>query len=71
MICSHTKLKQVDFSSLIEMQALSAELLERFEFGLPEEKYDIMRVPAGIMIPLVRDKMNLGIAMPLRVSVAQ
>ncbi|KAI0800950.1 cytochrome P450 [Fomes fomentarius] len=57
--------------SLIEMQALAAELLERFEFGLPEEKYDIMRVPAGIMIPLVRDKMNLGIAMPLRVSVAQ
>ena len=53
------------------MQALATELLERFEFGLPEEKYDIMRIPAGIMIPLVRDKMELGIAMPLRVSVAQ
>ncbi|TBU46080.1 cytochrome P450 [Dichomitus squalens] len=54
--------------SVIEMQALAAELLERFEFGLPEEHYEIMRVPAGLMIPLVKDKLELGAVMPLRVS---
>ena len=58
-------------SSLIEMQALAVELLERFEFGLPEEKYDIIRLPAGLMVPLVRDKMELGTVMPLKVSLAQ
>ncbi|KAI0756691.1 cytochrome P450 [Daedaleopsis nitida] len=56
---------------LIEMQALASELLERFEFGLPEEKFEVVRVPAGLMIPLVRDRMDLGIAMPLTVSVGQ
>ena len=53
------------------MQALAVELLERFEFGLPEEKYDIIRLPAGLMVPLVRDKMELGTVMPLKVSLAQ
>ena len=50
------------------MQALAAELLEKFEFGLPEEGYDIIRAPAGLMVPLVRGKMELGSVMPLRVS---
>ena len=53
------------------MQALAAELLERFEFNLTKEEYDIMRIPAGLMIPLVRDKLELGSVMPLRVSLAQ
>lgn len=53
------------------MQALAAELLERFEFGLPKENYEIMRVPAGLMIPLVKDKLDMGSVMPLCVSVAQ
>ena len=53
------------------MQALAAELLERFEFNLPKEEYDIMRVPAGVMIPLIRDKPELGSVLPLRVSLAQ
>ncbi|RPD64887.1 cytochrome P450 [Lentinus tigrinus ALCF2SS1-6] len=58
--------------SLIEMQALSAELLENFEFARPKEDYDIVRLPAGLMIPVVRGKLyELGSVMPLRVSVAQ
>ncbi|KAM5530700.1 hypothetical protein V8D89_015624 [Ganoderma adspersum] len=57
--------------SLIEMQALAAELLERFEFGLPKEHYEIVRVPAGLMIPLVKDKLEMGSVMPLSVSLAQ
>ena len=56
---------------LIEMQALTVELLERFELGLPKEEYEILRVPAGLMIPLVRGKMELGSVMPLHVSLAQ
>ena len=53
------------------MQALAAELLDRFEFGLPKEHYEIVRVPAGLMIPLVKGKPELGSVMPLRVSLAQ
>ena len=56
---------------MIEMQALATELLERFEFGLPEEGYDIIRATAGLMIPLVRGKMELGSVLPLRVSLAE
>nr|VWO94353.1 Cytochrome P450 monooxygenase CYP52X1 [Ganoderma boninense] len=56
---------------LIEMQALAAELLERFEFGLPKEHYEIVRAPAGLMIPLVKDRLELGSVMPLQVSVSQ
>ncbi len=58
--------------SLIEMQALTAELLENFEFARPKEDYDIVRLPAGLMIPVVRGKLyELGSVMPLRVSVVQ
>ncbi|RDX57275.1 cytochrome P450 [Lentinus brumalis] len=58
--------------SLIEMQALTVELLENFEFAPPKEDYDIVRLPAGVMVPIVRDKLyELGSVMPLRVSVVQ
>ncbi|KAI0721329.1 cytochrome P450 [Cerioporus squamosus] len=58
--------------SLIEMQALTAELLENFEFAPPKEDYDIVRLPAGLMVPVVRGKLyELGSVMPLRVSVVQ
>lgn len=54
---------------LIEMQALASEILENFEFSLPkDEVYDIQRVPAGLMIPLVRGKWNLGSVVPLCVA---
>ena len=53
------------------MQALAAELLEVFEFGLAEEGYEILRAPAGLMGPLVGGRMDLGSVMPLRVSLVQ
>ena len=54
------------------MQALTVELLENFEFARPKEDYDIMRLPAGLMIPVVRGKLyELGSVMPLRVSPVQ
>ncbi|RPD81958.1 cytochrome P450 [Lentinus tigrinus ALCF2SS1-7] len=56
--------------SLIEMQALASELLERFESKLPtDETYDIQRIPAGgLMVPMVRGKWNLGPVIPLSVA---
>ena len=57
------------FCRLIEIQALSSELLEKFEFSLPtDEVYDIQRYPAGLMIPLVRGKYHLGSVVPLSVT---
>ena len=53
-----------------QLQALSAELLETFEFSLPEDKPRILRVPAAIMMPVVEGKLEQGAAMPLRVSLA-
>ena len=51
------------------MQALASEILEKFEFSLPkDEVYDIQRVPAGLMIPLIRGKWNLGSVVPLCVA---
>ncbi|KAI0356394.1 PAH-inducible cytochrome P450 monooxygenase PC-PAH 4 [Trametes cingulata] len=62
--------------SVIEMQALLAELIEAFQFSLPVgaggEKPELQRAPSGLaMIPLIRGKEELGPAMPLRVSLAQ
>ena len=56
---------------MIELQALVAEVLEHFEFGVPEENYEIIRAPAGVMVPLVRGKYELGAVMPLSVSMVQ
>ncbi|GJE88905.1 cytochrome P450 [Phanerochaete sordida] len=53
--------------SLIEMQAIAADLVENFQFSIPKEKPDIMRVPAGIMGPMVKGKMFEGMQMPLHV----
>lgn len=43
------------------------ELVEKFEFRLVEG-VDIMRVPAGAMIPMVRGRMHEGSQMPLHIS---
>ena len=51
----------------MEMQAILVELIEKFEFQ-PVEGVDIMRVPAGAMIPMVRGKMQEGSQMPLYIS---
>jgi hypothetical protein len=48
------------------MQALLTELIENFEFVSPG--LEIQRLPAGLMVPMVRGKMSEGTQMPLQVS---
>ncbi|KAI0738426.1 cytochrome P450 [Daedaleopsis nitida] len=58
--------------SVIEMQTILAELVEKFQFSLPAEKTVIRRASAGmIMFPIVVGKEELNAAMPLRLSLAQ
>lgn len=58
--------------SLIEQQALIVELLEHFVFELPPDKPEIQRMPSGIvMIPMIRNKLELGSQMPLLVSMVK
>ncbi|OAX37997.1 cytochrome P450 [Rhizopogon vinicolor AM-OR11-026] len=49
------------------MQALLVELIENFEYRLPEG-VDIARLHAGFMIPMIAGKMDEGVQMPLQVS---
>ena len=53
------------------MQAILVELIEQFEFAIPEDKPEILRFPAGLVAPLVKDDMKAGPQMPLRVTLAQ
>jgi len=55
--------------AILEMQAILVELIENFEFALPADKPDVMRVPTGITTPMIRGKMHLGAQMPLKVTV--
>lgn len=50
------------------MQAIVADLIENFKFGIPDDKPEILRVPAGVMGPMVRGRESEGMLMPLRVS---
>ena len=52
------------------MQVILVELLEHFEFAIPEDKPEIVRFPAGLVIPLVKDDMAAGPQMPLCISLA-
>ena len=57
---------------LYQLQAVSAELLEKFEFSLPEDRPCILRGPGVGMVALVEEKSGEQIAaMPLRVTLAQ
>ncbi|KAI0354772.1 PAH-inducible cytochrome P450 monooxygenase PC-PAH 1 [Trametes cingulata] len=57
--------------SVIEMQAILVELIEQFEFTIPEDKPEIIRFAAGLVAPLVKDDMHAGPQMPLQVSLVQ
>ncbi|KAI0743400.1 cytochrome P450 [Daedaleopsis nitida] len=58
--------------SVIEMQTILYDLVEKFRFSLPAENMVIKRAPAGlIMIPIVVGKEELNVAMPLRLSLVQ
>ncbi|OCH85106.1 PAH-inducible cytochrome P450 monooxygenase PC-PAH 1 [Obba rivulosa] len=54
--------------SILEMQVILAELLENFEFSIPDDKPEIQRLPAGLMVPMVKNKMQLGTQMPLKIT---
>lgn len=54
--------------TVLEIQAVLVELLENFEFTLPDSKPDIQRVPAGVTIPMIRNKTQLGSQMPLKIA---
>ncbi|KAH9928018.1 cytochrome P450 [Epithele typhae] len=56
--------------ALYQLQAVAAELLDQFEFALPEDKPQIKRAPAGTMIPVIDTKEGKKSMMPLRVSLA-
>lgn len=56
----------------MEMQALLAEIVEKFEFSLPAEKCVVKRAPTSLgMIPMIEGKEAVGAAMPLQVSLIQ
>ncbi|KAI0755301.1 cytochrome P450 [Daedaleopsis nitida] len=58
--------------ALYQMQAVAAELLEKFEFALPEDKPHMVRAPGGLtMLPMVKGKEEMGSVLPLRVLVAE
>ncbi|CCM03243.1 uncharacterized protein FIBRA_05368 [Fibroporia radiculosa] len=54
--------------AVIELQSLLVDLIENFEIDIPAEKPDIQRVPAGVMIPMIRNQMRLGSQMPLKLT---
>jgi hypothetical protein len=53
---------------VLELQAVLVELIENFEFRLPEG-VEIIRLNAGTMMPMVAGKMHEGPQMPLQVSI--
>ncbi|KAJ8509305.1 hypothetical protein ONZ45_g8509 [Pleurotus djamor] len=50
--------------ALLELQALLIELIENFEFRMPKD-VEILRMPAGVMVPMVKGRMHEGTQMPL------
>ncbi len=43
------------------------ELIERFAFGIPEDRPEIVQLPAGITTPIVKGEEAVGAQMPLQV----
>ncbi|KAJ8596737.1 cytochrome P450 [Rhizopogon salebrosus TDB-379] len=54
--------------AVLELQAVLVELIENFEYRFPEG-VEIIRLNAGLMIPMVAGKVHDGSQMPLRVFV--
>lgn len=53
------------------MQAILVALIENFEFSLPSKEMnaEIVRMPIGLMSPMVKGKLEEGVRMPLTVKV--
>lgn len=56
--------------SVLEMQTMLAGLIENFHFTLPDnaKEMQILRKPTGLMVPMVKDHMELGSWMGLKVT---
>lgn len=55
---------------MMEMQAVVTELIETFEFDIPEGGLDNLCFSVGMMLPMVRGKLQEGVQMPLAVRPA-
>jgi hypothetical protein len=51
------------------MQALLVELINTFEFAIPEGGVDIRRLPFRLTVPSLRKSPELGVQMPLKITV--
>ncbi|KAI0747630.1 cytochrome P450 [Daedaleopsis nitida] len=61
----------LDALSVIEMQAILAELMEHFHFAPPAKEVEIQRTSVGLtMIPMIKGEEHLGTSMPIRISLA-
>lgn len=50
------------------MQAIAVDLLENFRFAVPADAPEIIRLPTGLMAPIVKTNMKEGLQMPLHVT---
>ena len=54
------------------MQAILVALIENFEFSLPaakpEDAPEILRMPVGLMSPMVNGRFHEGVLMPLKIK---
>lgn len=54
--------------SLIEMQAILVALIETFEFSLAEDGSEVLRMPVGLMSPMLKGRLHEGVMMPLKIK---
>ncbi|EIW84209.1 PAH-inducible cytochrome P450 monooxygenase PC-PAH 1 [Coniophora puteana RWD-64-598 SS2] len=53
--------------AVLEIQAVLTEMLENFKFGIDKD-VEVIRLNAGLMMPLVKGRETEGVLMPLKVS---
>ncbi|KAF8557930.1 cytochrome P450 [Imleria badia] len=56
--------------ALLEIQAFVSILVGKFEFGMTDKAERILRQPASLMAPMVDGELDLGVQMPLAISLA-
>ncbi|KAF9019066.1 cytochrome P450 [Hymenopellis radicata] len=54
--------------AVMEMQTILTEFIENFKVAFPDDGTEIRRASAGLMLPMVRGKENLGVQMPLHIT---
>jgi len=53
--------------AVLEIQAVLTEMLENFKFGIDKD-VEVIRLNAGLMMPLVKGRETEGVLMPLKVA---